>query len=163
MLTDGIPFISSALIVETAPVIFRLVVFPYATTTVSSNAWTSSSITMRSVSLAVFSENSIIFFLKPTKENSSVPFTKGNSIANRPFSFVAVPTGSPTTFTVTPGIGSFFSSTTFPTIRKLFRTESCPHIRGCSFIITRLSSKVNPNPNLVNKSSRTTPNSLSTT
>ena len=110
ILAEGIPLSSSALITEMEPVVVRLVVVPYATTTVSSNSWISSSIVIRSVSLAVLSVNSIVFFLKPIKENSNDPFCKGKSIANHPLASVAVPRGKPTIFTVTPGIGCFFTS-----------------------------------------------------
>ena len=135
-LAAGIPRNSSAFTTEMAPVLFLRVVLPYATTIVSSNDCTSSSITTRNESFAIFSENSTTFFLNPTKENSNAPFCIGKSIANHPFSLVAVPTATPTTFTVTPGRGCFCVSYTKPFTLKDFLLESTSPFLGTIKIIS---------------------------
>ena len=128
---------------------------PKATTTVSSNSCTSSSIVTRNVSFAIFSVKSSVFFLNPINVNSNVPLVMGKSRANHPWAFVDVPMVSPETFTVTPGMDCFCLSKTYPFTRTDFGFSSSTFSR----ITTTFRSKVNANPNPGNNSSNTFPSS----
>ena len=108
ILAAGSSFISSAFTEEIALMVSLFFCEPYARTTTSSKFETSSIKVILSVS--VFSVKFTCCFLKPIKENSNTPLSKGNSKANHPSLFVAVPIATPCTFTVTPGIGCFFVS-----------------------------------------------------
>ena len=78
----------------------------------------------------------------PIKETTSVAVSAGTNNLNFPSTSVAVPIDVPPKRTETPGIGSFFSSTTFPrTSRFSTRVE---------FTVPALVNSGKPNNKIIN-------------